>query len=197
VALAPEQIQLSQPLRGTRIAREFAAGAVPDTAEIEARMREAYQKGFTEASAHINQQILDQRNEVNHLRENLFRSLEEGVAHAVAEVRAALPVLTMHALRRVLARAEITRETVAAIIDELLAEIGPDVGPIEVRLHPSDLRLVEDLEPQLARVHPGLRLVGDEALTRGDTQAVTRYGKVDARLQSKLEKVEASLLPPT
>lgn len=197
MALAHEPVRFAQPLRGVKIARESAAGAAPDAAEIEARLREAYQKGFNEASTHINQQILDQRNEVNHLRDHIFRSLEEGVSHAIAEVRAALPVLTMQALRRVLARAEITRETVAAIIDELLAEIGPDVGPIEVRLHPSDLRLVEDLEPQLARVHPGLRFVGDEALARGDTQAVTRYGKVDARLQNKLEKIEASLLPPT
>ncbi len=133
---------------------------------------------------------------MNHLREQLFRSLEDGVAGAIAEVRAALPVLTMHALRRVLDRAEISRDTVAAIIDELLAEIGPDVGPIEVRLHPADLRLVEDLEPQLARVHPGLRFVADEALHRGDSQAVTRYGKVDARLQNKLKKIESSLVPP-
>jgi flagellar biosynthesis/type III secretory pathway protein FliH len=197
VASALEPVHFAQPLRGARIACETAAGAVPDRAGIEARVREAYQKGFTEASTHVNQQILEQRNEVNHLRDHVFRSLEEGVALAVAEVRAALPVLTMQALRRVLARAEITRDTVTAIIDELLAEIGPDVGPIEVRLHPADLRLVEDLEPQLARVHPGLRLVGDDALTRGDTQAVTRYGKVDARLQNKLAKVEASLLPPT
>lgn len=197
MASAPDPVRFAQPLRGATIVRETAADAAPDSAEIEARLREAYQKGFHEASTHINQQILEQRNDVNHLRDHLFRSLEEGVAHAVAEVRAALPVLTMQALRRVLARAEISRDTVSTIIDELLAEIGPDVGPIEVRLHPSDLKLVEDLEPQLARVHPGLRLVGDESLARGDTQAVTRYGKVDARLQSKLAKVEASILPPT
>jgi flagellar biosynthesis/type III secretory pathway protein FliH len=190
-------VRFTAPLKGATIARETAAGAGPSAAEIEAQVREAYEKGFNEASNRVSQQILEQRGEVNHLRDRLFRSLEDGVAGAITEVRAALPVLTMQALRRVLARAEITRETVEAIVDELLAEIGPDVGPIEVRLHPADLRLVEDLEPQLARVHPGLRFVADEALARGDSQAVTRYGKVDARVQNKLEKIEASLLPPT
>jgi flagellar biosynthesis/type III secretory pathway protein FliH len=197
VASVREPIKFPAPLKAVKITREVAAGASVSSAEVEARVREAYQKGFNEASSQVSQQILEQRSDVNHLRDRLFRSLEEGVTTAVAEVRAALPVLTMQALRRVLARTEISRDTVAGIVDELLAEIGPDVGPIEVRLHPSDLRLVEDLEPQLVRVHPGLRFVGDEALTRGDSQAVTRYGKVDARLQNKLEKLEASLLPPT
>lgn len=197
MASVVETIKLAAPLKGVRITREVAAGTGPSAAEIEARVRASYEKGFNEASTRVSQQILEQRGEVNHLRDQLFRSLENNVAAAVAEVQAALPVLTMQALRRVLARAEISRDTVTAIVDELLAEIGPDVGPIEVRLHPTDLRLVEDLEPQLARVHPGLRFVADEALGRGDSQAVTRYGKVDARLQNKLEKIEASLLPPT
>ena len=197
MASVREPVRFSAPLKGARIVRETAAGAGLDAAAVAAREQAAYQKGSEEASNRINQQILEQRSEMNHLREQLFRSLEDGVAGAIAEVRAALPVLTMQALRRVLARADISRDTVAAIVDELLTEIGPDVGPIEVRLHPSDLKLVEDLEPQLARVHPGLRFVADEALTRGDSQAVTRYGKVDARLQNKLEKIEASLLPPS
>jgi flagellar assembly protein FliH len=118
----------------------------------------------------------------------------------VAQVRAALPGLTMHALRRVLSRSQVSRETVSGVVDELLSEIGPDVGPIEMRLHPADLGLVQDLEPQLARIHPGLRFVADESLRRGDCQAVTRFGKVDARLENKLEKLEAALgsaPPPT
>lgn len=197
MASVVETLRFPAPLKGVTVVREIPAGAGVDPSVVEARVREAHRKGVEEATHQVNQQILEQRKEMNHLREELFRSLEDGVARAVAEVRSALPVLTMQALRRVLARAEITRETVEAIIDELLSEIGPDVGPIEIRLHPSDLRLVEGLEPQLARVHPGLRFVADEALKRGDSQAVTRYGKVDARLQNKLEKIEASLLPPT
>lgn len=197
MASAIETLRFPAPLKGVKVVRETPPGAGLDPAVVETRVREAHRKGVEEATHQVNQQILEQRKDMNHLREELFRSLEDGVARAVAEVRSALPVLTMQALRRVLARAEITRETVEAIIDELLSEIGPDVGPIEIRLHPSDLRLVEGLEPQLARVHPGLRFVADEALKRGDSQAVTRYGKVDARLQNKLEKIEASLLPPT
>lgn len=196
MASVAEPLRFPAPLKGAKIVREIPARPELDAAAVEARVREAHQKGVKEASDQVNQQILEQRREINFLREELFRSLEQSVAAAVAEVRAALPVLTMQALRRVLARADISRDTVAAIIDELLSEIGPDVGPIEVRLHPSDLRLVEDMEPALARVHPGLRFVADEALQRGDSQAVTRYGKVDARLQNKLEKIESTLLPP-
>lgn len=187
----PEQARLWQPLRAVRILRD---GPPPPTpAEIEARLEEAYQKGCADGAAQVNQQILEQREEANHLRAKLFRSLEESTAAAVEEVRAALPVLTIQALRRVLGRVEITHETVEAIIHELLSEIGPDVGPIELRLHPADLALVQSLEPQYARLHPGLQFTADEALQRGDCQAVTRFGKTDARLQNKIEKLEASL----
>jgi flagellar assembly protein FliH len=185
-----EQVRVLQPLRGVRV---VGLPVDPDVAETEMRIKEAYKKGFAEASDGINQQILEQRNEVNELRARLFRSLEESISTAVAEVREALPVLTMQAVRRVLSKVDIKQETVAAVIEELLSEIGPDVGPIELRLHTVDLKLVEDLEPQLAKNHPGLRLVADEKLSRGDCQAVTLFGKVDARIENKLGKIAASL----
>jgi flagellar biosynthesis/type III secretory pathway protein FliH len=186
-----ETIRFSQPLLAVRIACD---GLPPLTVtEIEARENAAYQKGYNDASALINQQLLEQRSDANHMREHLFRSLENAAVTAAAEVRHALPFLTMQALRRLIARVQISRETVEGVIDELLTEIGPDVGPVELRLHPADLKLVHELEPQLAGIHPGLKLVGDESLSPGDCQAVTRYGKVDARLENKLAKIEASL----
>lgn len=190
---SPEHLRFWQPLKSVRVAAE--AAPVLTEEQIEARVREAYRQGGAEAATALNQQILEQRSEMNHLREQVFRSFEQSAAAAVAEIRAALPVLTMQALRRVLSRVAIGRETVEGVVDELLAEIGPDVGPIEMRLAPADLALVQDLEPQLARVHPGLRFVADETLARGDCQAVTRFGKVDARLRNKLEKLEDSFAP--
>ncbi|MGH8017960.1 MAG: FliH/SctL family protein [Opitutaceae bacterium] len=189
---SPEHVRFFQPLRSVRLAGHRAPALTQ--AQIDALLQESYQRGYSDASAHITQQIVEQRNDVNHLRETLFRSLEEAVAGAVAEVRAALPALTMQALRRVLARVQIDRATVTGVVEELLSEIGPDVGPTELRLHPEDLALAEGLEAQLASIHPGLRLVGDESLARGDCQAVTRFGKVDARLQNKVEKLETSFL---
>lgn len=188
---SPENVRFFHALRSVRIAshREPA----PPRADLEQQLRESYRNGYAEASGHATQQIVEQRDEVNHLREKLFRSLEKSVTSAVAEVRQALPILTMQAVRRVLARAEVDRPLVEGIVNELLAEIGPDIGPIELRLHPADLALVQDLEPQLAAIHPGLRFVGDEALSRGDCQAVTRFGKIDARIQNKVEKLEATL----
>jgi flagellar biosynthesis/type III secretory pathway protein FliH len=189
--VASEAIQLLQPLLAVRIDRD---GPPPPTpAQIEERERAAYQKGYDDASVSINRQILEQRADANHMREHLFRALEQAAASAAAEVRSVLPYLTIQALRRVIARVEVTRETVEGVIHELLAEIGPDVGPVELRLHPADLRLVQDLEPNLAGIHPGLRLVGDESLARGDAQAATRFGKVDARLENKLARLGSAL----
>ncbi len=186
-----ETARFFQPLVAVRIERD---GPQPLTsAQIEEREHAAYQKGYNAASAMINQQLLEQRSDANHLREHLFRSLENAAVAAAAEVRNALPFLTIQALRRLISRVQITRETVEGVIDELLTEIGPDVGPVELRLHPEDLKLVHELEPQLASIHPGLRLVADESLNSGDCQAVTRYGKVDGRMENKLSKIEASL----
>jgi flagellar biosynthesis/type III secretory pathway protein FliH len=190
---SPDTIRFFQPLRAVRLVEHGPAPLTPE--QIDVLVRDAHQRGYTEASAHVARQIAEQREEANHMREGLFRSLEDAVGQAVSEVRAALPVLTMHALRRVLSRVEMDRTVVAGIVEDILAEIGPDVGPIELRLHPSDLALVRGLDAQLAASHPGLCLVADEALARGDCQAVTRYGKVDARLSNKLEKLSAALCP--
>ncbi len=186
----PEHVRFFQPLRAVRLVEHRAPVLTQE--RIDALLQESYQRGYSDASAHVTQQIVEQRNDVNHLRETLFRALEDSVAGAVAEVRDALPVLTMQALRRVLSRVRMDGAVVTGVVEELLAEIGPDVGPIELRLHPEDLQLVQGLDAQLASIHPGLRLVGDESLARGDCQAVTRFGKVDARLQNKVEKLENS-----
>lgn len=189
--MASEAAQFFQPLLAVRIERDGPPAPTP--AQIEERERVAYQKGYDAASAMINQQLLEQRADANHMREHLFRALEQAATQAAAEVRSVLPYLTIQALRRVIARVEVTREMVEGVINELLTEIGPDVGPVELRLHPDDLKLVHDLEANLAGLHPGLRLVADESLARGDAQASTRYGKVDARLENKLARIGAAL----
>jgi flagellar biosynthesis/type III secretory pathway protein FliH len=189
--VASETAQFFQPLLAVRIERD--GPPPPSAAQIEERERAAYQKGHHDASVMVNQQLLEQRADANHMREHLFRALEQAAASAAAEVRSVLPYLTIQALRRVIARVEVTHEMVEGVINELLTEIGPDVGPVDLRLHPDDLKLVRDLEPNLAAIHPGLRLVGDEALARGDAQASTRFGKVDARLENKLARIGAAL----
>lgn len=189
--MASEATQFFQPLLAVRIERD---GPPPLTAaQIEERERAAYQKGYDTAAVMINQQILEQRADANHMREHLFRALEQAATNAAAEVRSVLPYLTIQALRRVIARVEVTREMVEGVINELLTEIGTDIGPVELRLHPADLKLVHDLEPNLTSIHPGLRLVGDDSLARGDAQASTRFGKVDARLENKLARIGAAL----
>lgn len=189
--MASESAHFFQPLLAVRIERD---GPPPPTpAEIGEREHAAYQKGYNDASASINQQILEQRADANHMREHLFHALEQAAANAAAEVRNVLPYLTMQALRRLIARVDVTREMVEGVVNELLTEIGPDVGPVELRLHPADLKLIQDLEPNLAGIHPGLRMVADESLARGDAQAVTRFGKVDARLENKLVRLGAAL----
>jgi predicted thioredoxin/glutaredoxin len=67
-----EQVRVLQPLRGVRV---VGLPVDPHVAATEMRIKEAYKKGFAEASDGINQQILEQRNELNELRERLFRSL--------------------------------------------------------------------------------------------------------------------------
>ncbi|RME69292.1 MAG: hypothetical protein D6781_08905 [Verrucomicrobia bacterium] len=186
-----EKVRFWQPLRAVQLVHH--GDPAPTLEQMRAAEKAAYERGTAEASASVNQQILDQRRELAEACETLFKSLETSVSAAVAEVHAALPELALQIARRVLSRVEISREVVAGVVEELLAEIGPDVGPVEVRLHPADLEFIRDLEPQLARNHPDLRLVADEALGRGDCQAMTRFGKIDGRIESKLEQIEATL----
>jgi flagellar biosynthesis/type III secretory pathway protein FliH len=96
-------------------------------------------------------------------------------------------------VRHLIAGFEWDAASIARTAEEVLMETGVDPSEVELRLNPSDLDLLRDLDPSMAERHPGVRLVADGRLARGGCEAITRFGKIDGRLSRKLERLAVSM----
>ncbi len=155
----------------------------------------SYKTGYEAASSQYNQQILDFRSEVNALREGTFSQIESKFATLVSEAREALMTLTYDCVVRTLGGYELPAEAVAKIVDSIATEAGLNEEKMEVRLHSTDIALLQDLEPELKGKHPGMEFVADDTLGRGDCSLSSRFGKVDGLISTKLENLKGSLKP--
>lgn len=186
-------LSLEEPLVGLSVSYD----GKPRVAEKQhaAEVEAAYKSGYEDASSHYNQQILEFRSEINALREGTFSQLESRFSTLLAEAHEALMTLTFDCVKRTLGGYEMEPEAIAKIVDTIVTEAGLDEERMEVRLHSLDIALLADLEPQLKTKHPGLELVPDDSLGRGDCVLSSRFGKVDGLMGTKLERLRGSLRP--
>lgn len=187
-----ESVRLVHSLQSIGI-RFDGPGAERGGEGVEVLLQAEYQRGYDEGAAHVNQQILEQRNEISEMRALLFENAEKAVQTAVGEVRGALPKLVVQAVRRLIKDFEWNAESVARAAEDVLTEAGIDPSEIELRLNPRDLELLRGLDPSMDERHPGVKLVGDPRLDRGGCEGVTRFGKIDGRISRKIDRLGTSM----
>lgn len=188
-----ERLRLDRSLVGLAIAydgKEKVARARHD-ADVSA----SYRRGYDAASGQYNQQILDFRSEVSALRESAFSQLDLKFQTLVREARDALMILTHDCVARALGGFEMTSEAIASVVEAIVIESGLDDERMEVRLHPLDIALLEDLDSDLRQKHPGLEFLADPSLRRGDCMLSSRFGKIDGLMATKLGKLKGNLRP--
>lgn len=184
---------LEYPLRGLSIA--YDGGERIGATRHQEALDESYKNGYNDASSQYNQQILEFRSEVNELREQTFAQLEQKFQTILGEAREALMTLTYECVKRTLGGYEMETEAVRHIVETIIDESGLDEEKLDVRMHPADIALLEDLEAELKAKHPGLNFLPDNMLKRGDCLLSSRFGKVDGLMSTKLEKLRGSLMP--
>lgn len=162
-------------------------------ADVEAARKEGYQRGFEEASMLLQRQLLEQRDDVLHLQQKTFSALEKHHASLITQLGQALPNLTMEAIRRIVAGVELDGEMIVRIVNELLAEIHPGPGALEVSLSEHDLRLIAANEESFRSKYPGIHFSSDPGLSPGDCVVRSLFGTIDGRMATKLKTMEAML----
>lgn len=187
------EIRLAEPMVGVAVAYDGAERVAAKTHSEETDA--AYRRGYDEASAQYNQQILDFRSEVNALREGTFSALEARFGSILKEARGALVTLTHDCVSRILGGIELTPEIALSVVNALIEEAGLNEERMEIRLHPSDLELLVEFESDLKRTHPGLEFLEDASLSRGDCLLNSRFGKVDGLISTKLDRLRDGLSP--
>lgn len=187
------KLGLFEPLVSLRISYDGAPRL--DAGVCNEKMDESYRKGYDEASQQYQQQILDFRAEVNALRESTFSALEDKFGTILSEAREALMTLTHDCVSRTLGGLEIDSEIILSIVNSVIEESGLDDERMEIRLHPLDIELLEELETELKSKHPRLTFTEDKGLKRGDCLLSSRFGKVDGLLSTKLNRLKEGLRP--
>ncbi|MDQ8202532.1 FliH/SctL family protein [Pelagicoccus sp. SDUM812003] len=187
------RLVLDQPLVSLSISYDGQEKVA--TARHKAEVDASYKSGYEDASSQYNQQILDFRSEINALREGTFSQLEQKFQTIVSEAREALMTLTYECVKQTLGGFEMVPEAVEKIVESVVEESGLNEEQMIVRLHSSDIALLEDLEKDLKARHPGLEFVADDTLSRGDCMLSSRFGKIDGLMSTKLEKLQGGLTP--
>ncbi|MCL6450701.1 MAG: flagellar assembly protein FliH [Acetobacteraceae bacterium] len=105
-------------------------------------------------------------------------------------------VATTVAARIVRRELAIRPETVVGLVAEALAGLKED-RTARVRAHPGDVVLLESRRAELLRSAPGmesLEFQGDEAMEPGGVMIETEHGQVDARVETQLGNLAASMM---
>lgn len=177
---------------------------------IEARQREAYERGLDEGRRagrdevrreSIAAALLEARDEIARLVQALARGVaeyERSRHRLMAEAEAGLIELALAVARRV-CKHDVAQSTAAARANvRALLELVKPHSALEVRLHPDDLeRLGAGAQtfPGLAGDLAQIAFIPDAAVERGGCVLRSRAGTIDASITVQLDRIAAALRP--
>jgi len=186
-------IHFPVPPRRIVLAGAAAPGRTYTEQEFEAGCREARQRGAAEATEFIERQMLELRSEAVHLQSRTFTELAAAHANVIAQFRTLLAELATAAAARVLASTPVSRDTVLAIVGEMLGNVESGSPELEVRLASGDLELIAGLEADFRQKHPAIIFQADAELKPGDCIVQSRFGMLDGTVATKLQICKEAL----
>ena len=186
-------IRFSVPPRAVHIAGSPPPERTFSQRECDAACREARQRGSDEATQLLERQMLDLRADVMHLQTATFAKLAATHADLIAQFRELVPGLVIEAASRVLAATPVSRDTVLAVVGEMLRGVENSSPDLEVRLAQRDLELIAGHEDGFREKHPALTFRADAELKPGDCVVQSRFGMLDGRTATKLQLCKEAL----
>lgn len=166
------------------------APSLAELADIEQTARlEGYAAGHAEGMAQAQSEI---RRQLAHLA-GLIDAFSRPLAQLDAEVQAALSELAVRIAGALLGRSyQAEPEALAELIAHTVRAVGQLTRPAEIKLHPSDLAVIE---PLLMREGIAIeaRLLPDPGLGRGDVRVHTDTLRLDGSIAARLDSVLSAL----
>jgi flagellar assembly protein FliH len=161
--------------------------------KLEQAREQGFRAGLEQGLARTTADLQEQRDALSILLEGTLENLGRQHHALIEQVGSSLPQLAMEVAQRVLAGFEPDLKHIGKLVDEVLREVAPSTTQVEVWLCERDLTLIQDISPELTQRHPGLKLLCDPDLRPGDCRARSRFGAIDASLDTKLKNVARSL----
>jgi len=188
-----EEIRFDQPLQDVRLAPS------PASPEGEERSRErerlAYERGVAAGERSVGQMLIQQRADMLELQNGILSALRQALPQLIAEAEGALIELAHSAVQKIVAGLPVDARLVEAVVREALAQME-HAAEVSVHLHPQDLDLLRQINAPLLLEQVGgkpLHFQADQTVGRGGCWLQTSFGLVDARRETKLERIANTL----
>ena len=192
-----KRILLKQPIRKVELAYFGTDRIHPD--ELENVRNQALFEGKARAEEVHNAQILEFREELRSLHDDVLGSIQEQFEALKQAVADSMPKMAMTLLKKTLPGIEIDAEVIQKNIQNLVAEFGGgDEENLVALISVEDFALLckaagasEDAEFIKERA---VRIQPSDTLAHGDCQLKTKFGLIDATIQTKMKHLEIALL---
>lgn len=179
------------PFRSVRLAGPAAEPAWED--KLAAAREESFQRGYGEARAFYEQQMVESREQFRQLRDEMTQRALEAVTELEKRVTSSMPALAVEIARRLFAGFEPPAAFLHALCAEALDQLFPEVQNLELSVSPQDLDCFQPLPETWHGKYPGLRVSADNSLQSGECLVKSRFGTVDARRHTRLSAFADSL----
>lgn len=189
-----ETVALPHPIRQVNPIRAGFDGA--GELAIQERERRAFEAGRLHAEKMLREQMLQQRSDLLQLQNGVFHSLQKMLPDLAGECESLLIDVALQAAQKIVQDIPITVNMVEAAIKEALAQVE-ETSELLIFLNPSDLELLTAMNAPVLMTTVGGERVKFEAsheVSRGGCIIHTRFGLVDARRETKLERLKKAVL---
>ena len=200
VAATPS-MKWSKTIPFSRPVREVSLGPTVPAADVAALLREreeqAYARGLVDGEQRLGAQLLQQRNELFELHNGVLQSLRQAVGQVTRDAENALIEIAFTAAQRIVAEVPINHELVEANVRAALAQ-GEEATEFFIHLHPDDLALLQRHTSELLSTAPRqeqMHFVPAPEIARGGCLVRTQFGVIDARRETRLDRVRQTLAP--
>lgn len=186
-------------LKGLTVAPQKPTEPPPNTyteeelnQQVEAARKEAYKEAENEWKPKL-EAAQNQFEEHKSQLDATLKQLDGRFEEFVKEVYERMPDLVMALVQRVLVSTEVSSEAVKSIVEDTLREISSEAEKMDISLCPDDLAKLQSHQEELQGRYPHLNFHEDKNLQPGDCMLNSRFGVVDARVETKLKKIQQDL----
>ena len=190
-------LELNRPIREVELA--YSGDDRIDPRELEQVRQDAIVEGKRQAEEVHNAQILEFREELRALHDEILGSIQEEFNQLKASVSEALPRLAVSLLKKTLPTVEIDAEAIQKNVDDLVAQYGGSGEEgLTAQISSEDFKLVcksSGAAKDVEFIQEGsIRIVPADTLSKGDCHLKTKFGLIDASIQTKIKHIELALL---
>jgi flagellar assembly protein FliH len=184
-------ISFDRKLIGAVLPGQF--GRLVGERELATQTEAAYRRGGDDERALANHHQVEMRADVQRLSDGVFSRLSGLESALTVQLREALPGLAVEIAKRLFAGFTPDPEMIERLSREALDQLFPERENLELSMCPEDVALIDNLDPTWKTRYPGLKILADDTLTRGDCLVRSRFGLTDARMSTKLTALERGM----